>query len=189
MYTAVFVISDVVTFLIQAAGGGMQTAKGPIVITGNHVFLAGVVLQMASYVFFSFLMLVAHYRLARDDPARFSPLRATNKNIWRNSPGLVLLYALYVSSIAIIVRLVYRIAEMAQGYGGYLYSNEIFTFLLDALPLLISIGVWVVVWPGKLIERVQPTEVALEKRRHEEPGLASSSAETTLESEARNEKA
>ncbi|PWN30520.1 RTA1-domain-containing protein [Jaminaea rosea] len=162
LYTAIFVISDVVTFLIQAAGGGMQTSNGPIVITGNHVFLAGVVLQMASYVFFSFLMLFAHFRLARDDPAHFSPLKATTK--MRQSPGLVLLYLLYVSSIAIIVRLIYRTVEMAQGYGGQLYSNEIYTFLLDAMPLLISIGVWAAVWPGTLLERVQPTEAALRGR-------------------------
>lgn len=156
LYTAVFVISDVVTFLIQAAGGGMQTSRVYTTIqTGNKVFLAGVILQMISYIFFTILMAFAHMRLIRDDSSTYG---FTLRGLGRRRPALLMLYCLYVSSVCIIIRCIYRVIEMAQGYGGQLYSNELYTFFLDALPLLIAIGIWAFIWPGTLIDRVEPVQ-------------------------------
>ncbi|CAO1613720.1 unnamed protein product [Jaminaea pallidilutea] len=156
LYTAVFVISDVVTFLIQAAGGGMQTSRVYATIqTGNKVFLAGVILQMISYIFFTILMAFAHMRLIRDDPSTYG---FTLRGLGRRRPALLMLYCLYVSSVCIIIRCIYRVIEMAQGYGGQLYSNELYTFFLDALPLLIAIGIWAFIWPGTFIDRVEPVQ-------------------------------
>ncbi|PWN32224.1 RTA1-domain-containing protein [Meira miltonrushii] len=152
----IFVTSDVCTFCVQAAGGGMQTSNDyQTANTGNNVFLAGVSAQGASYLLFTALILVAHYRLIfkRPDGHRF--------NIFNFSePTVIMLDLLYISSIGILVRSVYRIIEMAQGYGGYLYTHEIFTFTLDALPLVIAIGVWALYWPGLLIRKVREEAAA-----------------------------
>ncbi|CAO1618554.1 unnamed protein product [Parajaminaea phylloscopi] len=158
-YTAIFVVSDVVTFLIQAAGGGMQTSKSPIRLTGDKVFLAGVVLQLASYVFFTVLMVWAHIKLVRDEPEVYS-LRPSN--ILRQPP-LTVLFGLYLSSLFIIIRQIYRSIEMAQGYGGTLFTTEIYTMLLDAMPLLIAIGIWAVVWPKGLLDKTHPTDGVLRR--------------------------
>lgn len=152
----IFVTSDVCTFCVQAAGGGMQTSDDyQTAKTGNNVFLAGVSAQGASYLLFTVLILVAHYRLLfkRQDGKRF--------NIFNlREPVVIMLDLLYISSIGILVRSVYRIIEMAQGYGGYLYTHEVFTFTLDALPLVIAIGVWALYWPGSLVSKVRKEAAA-----------------------------
>jgi hypothetical protein len=149
----IFVTSDICTFCVQATGGGMQTSQDYNTSKlGNKIFLAGVSAQGASYLLFTALVLVAHFRLIRQfGLRRFSPFNVLHE------PTVILIDLLYISSVGIIVRSVYRVVEMAQGYGGYLYSHEIFTFLLDALPLVIAIGVWALYWPGLLITSIRET--------------------------------
>ncbi|KAG8741706.1 hypothetical protein FRC12_015576, partial [Ceratobasidium sp. 428] len=52
----IFLASDIVTFAIQACGGGMSTTQNLKTIeTGQNIFLAGLALQMASFALFSAL--------------------------------------------------------------------------------------------------------------------------------------
>lgn len=152
LFKIIFVTSDVITFLIQAAGGGLQTSNGNQQRKlGDKIFLAGVSAQGASYLLFAFVTLVAHVRLIRQDPKRFSPLNIS----FTGNPTVLLLDLVYVSSVGIIIRSVYRIVENAMGYGGYLYTHEVFTLTLDALPLIIATGVWAIFWPGTLLQRIR----------------------------------
>lgn len=45
LFAPVFVGSDITTFLIQAAGGGLQASASNLANTGNTIFLIGVVAQ------------------------------------------------------------------------------------------------------------------------------------------------
>jgi hypothetical protein len=59
-----FVISDVITFLIQAAGGGLSISKTiSTAEAGGHIFLAGIAIQMASFLVFSVLWAIFAYRV------------------------------------------------------------------------------------------------------------------------------
>ncbi|KAF9219844.1 hypothetical protein BS17DRAFT_760233 [Gyrodon lividus] len=54
LLTPVFVSSDITTFLIQAVGGGMSVSHSPSqVLTSSHIFLAGLVVQLVSFLTFS----------------------------------------------------------------------------------------------------------------------------------------
>ncbi|PWN40381.1 hypothetical protein IE81DRAFT_273501, partial [Ceraceosorus guamensis] len=134
-----FIWSDVITFLIQATGGGLQATGGDKADLGDKIFLIGVICQGISYLIFVGLLLTAHRNIARAPGSTAS--RSSTKT------ATVTLYLLYLSSIFIIVRSVYRIIEMAQGYGGKLYSTEIYLFVLDALPLALSNAIWAAFWP------------------------------------------
>lgn len=52
---------------------------------------------------------------------------------------------------SIQVRSVYRIAEYAQGYDGYLRTTEAYFYALDSLPLFLAISIWVLVWPPRIV--------------------------------------
>ena len=59
-----FVGSDIFTFLIQAAGGGLSTSQVTKTRdTGAKIFLAGIALQMVSFVFFTFVWALFWYRV------------------------------------------------------------------------------------------------------------------------------
>ncbi|KAJ9107644.1 hypothetical protein QFC21_001104 [Naganishia friedmannii] len=76
-----FVWSDVITFIFQAAGGGMAAVGGSIASVGEKV------------------------------------------------------------------RSIFRIAEYAQGYFGYLATHEGYFYCLDALPILLCIACFAFIWP------------------------------------------
>ncbi|KAI1797551.1 RTA1 like protein-domain-containing protein [Ganoderma leucocontextum] len=150
--TVVFVVSDISTFLIEvclappscivsvadhpssfifkAAGAGLSISKNQgLSKTGEHVYiLGGLTLQLAS--FFVFVVVVLRF-LFRD---------------WRT-----LSYVLIISSIGIMIRCVYRVTELSQGYRGYLATMEGFFYGLDSLPLLIAVAVYTPFWPARMI--------------------------------------
>ncbi|KAG6809870.1 hypothetical protein H0H92_014352 [Tricholoma furcatifolium] len=49
--TKYFVISDVVTFIVQASGGGLSASANSAVL-GSRIFLVGLILKLVSFTFF-----------------------------------------------------------------------------------------------------------------------------------------
>lgn len=159
-----FIWSDIVTFLIQASGGGLQASASSKAI-GDKLFLAGVSLQCASY--FLFLGITVFYHVKE---SRQGTLTRTTR---------FFLLAIYLASIGVIVRSVYRIVEMAGGYTGHIYRTEreysidarppssldrvwlnldilqVFLLFLDSLPLALANLVWVLVWPPRIFEQIR----------------------------------
>lgn len=85
----IFIISDVITFIIQAGGGGLQASKNAKNV-GSVIFLVGIIAQFASYVFFVILSV---------------PLARSLSNFEGNARKRIsqLLIVLYFSSVWIIV--------------------------------------------------------------------------------------
>ncbi|KAF9992295.1 hypothetical protein BGZ79_003274, partial [Entomortierella chlamydospora] len=151
-----FVISDIVTFLIQCGAGGMQAAgnkDASLASLGDKLFLIGVSVQGISYLVFTLLLTVAFIRLI-DDRKRNYPNQLQKGWTGLDKQTLMVVSGLYFSSIFIIIRSVYRIIEFKQGYAGYLISHEIYLFILDAAPLVFAIGVWAFVWPTVLLGKI-----------------------------------
>jgi hypothetical protein len=112
LFGLIFILSDVSTFVIQASGGSMQTNMS-LRDAGEKIFLAGIILQFASYVFFLILVIRCNFIIR-------GPLGVVEggKGIQR------LFWVLYYSSIWILVRSVYRTIELKQGFRGTLMRNE-----------------------------------------------------------------
>jgi len=56
--------------------------------------------------------------------------------------------AIIVSDAMIIMRAVYRVIELAQGWRGHLITTEYYFYILDTTPMIISMAVWIVGHPG-----------------------------------------
>jgi len=147
--TLVFVSSDVTTFLIQASGGGLTVSQNQTMQqAGTHIFLAGLVLQLVSFTLFSGIYMRFLYRVY-----------TLEHGIWGRDKGQpwyrdwrTLATALAISCIGILVRSCYRVAELSQGFQGYLATTEAFFYALDTLPLVVAISVYVLFWPGWFIK-------------------------------------
>ncbi len=62
--TRIFVGSDIVTFCIQAAGGGLSTSQNPASRkAGGNIFLAGLALQLVSFAGFTGLYVAFGWRM------------------------------------------------------------------------------------------------------------------------------
>jgi hypothetical protein len=105
--TKIFVVGDVISFLLQGAGGGIM-ASGTIdaMHLGENIIIGGLVVQI---LFFSCFVVVAgiwHWRILRVPTGK----SMETEGLWKRS-----IYSLYAGSVLIWIRCVFRLIEYAQG--------------------------------------------------------------------------
>ncbi|KAK0559249.1 hypothetical protein OC844_004544 [Tilletia horrida] len=111
-----------------------------------------------SYLLFVVLTIEAHRRLTA---TAHDPTFATK---WSHPTGRILIL-IYFTSIFILIRCFYRVAELAEGYHGTLVTHEPYFLFLDSLPLLIGITPYIFFWPTELInETARRTREGYEAR-------------------------
>ncbi|KAJ3718062.1 RTA1 like protein-domain-containing protein [Lentinula guzmanii] len=135
-----FICSDVLTFIVQAAGTAMFT-KTSTLNTGKTVFQVGVILQSASYYIFVIFYFLS-WRSCRKEGI------ATGHEAWWKIYKL-----LGMSSFFIIVRTIFRIAESCSDPGTSIRTREVYLYVFDTLPLFLAIVGYIFYWPGPYFER------------------------------------
>jgi len=146
--TCLFVIGDLISFILQGAGGSMEASDDANMTTANHIILLGLGIQLIFFFFFIFLTFVFHSR-TRDWDVK------ANEGDWKR-----LLHVLEASSVLIFIRSIYRIIQFAQGFDGYLISHEVFLYLFDSLLMLILLFSFV--HPGTVFEEQEPENKDIE---------------------------
>ncbi|GAA5910632.1 hypothetical protein JCM6882_001044 [Rhodosporidiobolus microsporus] len=160
--TKIFVSADVFTFLLQAGGGGMSAGSADMAQTGQKIALVGLFIQLFFFIGFCALLAVLIYRVRANYPHLryppkpfrfgdgFSGFSTDPIEDWRP-----LAVVLALTCVGIIIRSVFRLVEYAQGHGGYLKTTEVWFYLLDALPLWISMTLFCVIWPPRVLDGVE----------------------------------
>jgi RTA1 like protein len=153
--TLTFVCGDVVAFMTQSGGGGIQ-AIGTLsaVKIGIDIIIVGLLLQI---IFFSLFVAVAatfHRRLVRYESqnAQLSSL-----------PWKKYMYALYVASGLIMIRSVFRVIEFAMGNDGYLMRHEVFLYVFDAVLMLLVMLVFNFIHPSQITDLMKDGRSPVEK--------------------------
>ncbi|GME29236.1 Rta1 domain protein [Neofusicoccum parvum] len=127
--TKFFVGGDIISFLMQTGGGGMM-AKGSKV--GEQLIVGGLFVQL---FFFSFFVVVAgmfHRRMAMVPTSK----ACLPEVRWRHY-----LCTLYIVSLLVLVRSVFRVVEYLQGSDSFLMRTETFLYIFDAL-LMFAVMAW-----------------------------------------------
>jgi hypothetical protein len=123
--TKFFVAGDVISFLIQAAGGGIEAGKGiKNVKTGSNIIVAGLFIQI---IFFGLFVMVSLFF-----DHRFRKHQDHNERV-QDIPYRRLILSIYVISILIFVRSIVRVVEFLQGFGGFITRYEAFLYVFDGL--------------------------------------------------------
>lgn len=145
--TRIFVTSDVLCFLIQSSGGGLQ-ATGSSMKLGQNIVLGGLILQVVIFGFFVAVSWNFHVRYSNKAGAGSTALS------WKRC-----MYSLYTASALILLRNTVRIVEYAQGYDGYIMGHEAFIYVFDAVPMLALMVVTWFVHVGRMVQTVKYDEV------------------------------
>ncbi|WVW81622.1 hypothetical protein I302_103617 [Kwoniella bestiolae CBS 10118] len=153
--TKTFIWSDVITFWLQAAGGGLSASQSEgMQKTGLYVALIGLIIQCVSFLLFLCLAIVFGYRIRGTPKWTNAPLNSQGYTVhlrkmedWR-----IILYAVLWTGIGIMIRCVFRVIEYAEGFDGNLRNTEWAFYVFDALPLFLAIAVWVFVWPPAIMK-------------------------------------
>ncbi|CAI4216068.1 unnamed protein product [Parascedosporium putredinis] len=126
--TKFFIFGDVLSFCAQGGGGGMlATAKSKDdSAAASKSSSAASASRSSSSASSSSSPASSTSASAAAPPPLPHPLHP-----WRG-----LLYALYASSILIMIRSVFRIIEYVMGSDGELLSKEVYLYVFDAVPML-----------------------------------------------------
>ncbi|KAF2684556.1 RTA1 like protein [Lentithecium fluviatile CBS 122367] len=144
--TKVFVTGDVISFMMQGAGGGIMSGESISAIhTGEKIIIGGLVVQLLFFGFFVVTGATFHMRMKR---------HPTTKILSESLPWERQLYALYGASVLILVRSLFRLIEYAQGNDGYLISHEVFLYVFDAV-LMFGVMAWLAwIHPSEITARL-----------------------------------
>ncbi|KAK1532953.1 RTA1 [Colletotrichum costaricense] len=144
--TKIFVTGDVVSFTMQAGGGGIQAA-GTLELydIGEKIIIVGLLVQIVVFGFFIITTILFHHRISR---------KPTSVAIEGIVPWRRYLWVLYSTSLIILVRSVFRVIEYLQGNRGYLISHEIFLYIFDTLLMVAVMAIFLVWYVEDLEQKV-----------------------------------
>ncbi|CZT21713.1 related to RTM1 protein [Ramularia collo-cygni] len=143
LMSKLFVIFDVLCFLVQISGIGMGvTTSLNIQRIGGKVVIIGLVLQILVFVVFIWMAVLFLQRCKAQS--------GSNTLRWKRYIGTLL-----VASGCIMVRNIVRGIEHAQGSDGTVTSKEVFIYMFDALPIFATVFLFAVFQPGRLQRAVR----------------------------------
>ncbi|KAL4882403.1 RTA-like protein [Aspergillus karnatakaensis] len=137
--TKIFVLGDTAAFLLQLAGGGMQTINSMRSL-GQKILVVGLVVQLVFFIFFLYVSGMFQVRL------KSCGFGWNGGGLWRR-----LLHILFLVSALVIARCVFRIVEYVQGTDGHLYSTEVYMYIFDAVPMFFVQAIFHFVYPGRIL--------------------------------------
>ncbi|KAF7175512.1 hypothetical protein CNMCM7691_008613 [Aspergillus felis] len=149
--TKIFVVGDVISFLLQCGGGGYMAAGTlDAMKTGEHIVIAGLAIQLLWFGFFIVVASLFHWRVVRH------PKYTVSKDLKSQGSGIswpTLMWALYAACVLILVRSVFRVVEFVQGNAGFIMRHEYLLYVFDAVLMALTGIVLGLVFPGSFVSR------------------------------------
>lgn len=140
----IFIPCDVISLVFQAAGGAISSTSESSDNVGVNMSLFGLAFQVFTlvvFILFSIDYLVRYFRQASRDPARYAPMANPRR-------FHVFLGALWAAIVFILIRCIYRIDELSDGYNGTLFANEGIFYGLESVMIVLAVFCLTLGHPG-----------------------------------------
>ena len=133
LFTWVFIGCDVLSIVVQSIGGVMAAAADTMekAERGNNIVIAGIAIQVVTMVFCGLLGVDYIFRYRRGTKGARASEGKTKR--WSMSRPDVFCLTSELAFIFILIRCIYRLPEMASGWGGELMRNEVEFMVLDGV--------------------------------------------------------
>ncbi|KAK3307289.1 RTA1 like protein-domain-containing protein [Chaetomium strumarium] len=156
LYPFIFVPLDVSCLCVQAIGGSLAASGAKVnldmVNHGNRCIIAGIVLQVVVLLFFGtsagdyFLRVKKWIKSDGADPEAVA--------LWHDKRFRMFMYAVAGAYSGILIRCIYRIAEMAGGWGNPIMQDEPSFIVLEGFMVLIPCLLLAFFSPGILFPQM-----------------------------------
>jgi magnesium-transporting ATPase (P-type) len=132
--------------MMNQGGGIMASGTLSAITTGEHITIGGLAVQLVFFSVFIVASSIFHYRI-RNSPTEKSLSRS------RSTTWELVMTGLYVASILILIRSIFRLIEYAQGNDGYLISHEVFMYVFDSTLMFFTMVAMSIFHPSKVLSR------------------------------------
>ncbi|KAL4878120.1 RTA1 like protein-domain-containing protein [Aspergillus karnatakaensis] len=179
-YTITFITFDFIALLLQAIGGAIaSTAEDDdreMTDMGINIMIAGLAWQVASLLIFTGMAGHFFMRVRKASPSDFN---IEFENLRRSRYFKASLWGLGIATLVIIIRSVFRCAELSEGFDGHLANDEVTFMILEAAMIAISVILLCVfhpgaVWKGQWNQAVWHTRAGKGKGEYAKTGSVSS---------------
>ncbi|GKZ34744.1 hypothetical protein AbraIFM66950_005100 [Aspergillus brasiliensis] len=175
LYLWIFCTCDIVSLVVQAAGGGMAssgaggggssgsstnsststsalstraTNSSSSQSTGTHIMVGGIIFQLVSITVFVVLGADFAWRVFRRDVSS----RRGNAHM----PAVTVLFSAMVFSVLLIyIRSIYRTIELLHGWTSSTMRNEKLLIGLDGAMMVPAVIVFNIFHPGQLLRKIE----------------------------------
>ena len=137
-YTYIFISCDILSIVLQGAGGAVASIADPgtnLMDIGDDLMITGLAFQVFTLLIFGALASEYALRVRRSSNSQMNPQTA---ELRRSRKFRFFIIALIVSYSAILIRCIYRVAEMAGGWGNVIMQTESVFIVLDSLMVVIA---------------------------------------------------
>lgn len=153
--TAIFVVFDVISFVVQGGGGSLYSSNNPkLYAPAKAILVCGFLVQIISFGIFGIFAIMYQTRARKAGEV---------EGKWT-----MCLYTLYVGCALILTRGIFRTIEFGSGQGnhGYLLTHEAWYYGLETLPILICAYFFLISHPSKYLPsdrsaRLHPEDAGL----------------------------
>jgi len=148
-YQYIFIFCDFVSLVLVGAGGGTASVKSqdnedPTI--GNNLMLAGLSFQVFTLAIFILASLEYGLRVFRNQSQMTNnPVHMKLRNSWQFKGFL---FALTLATILLFIRNVYRVVELAGGWGSTLSQNQPLFIVLEGVMVILAVFVLNAFHPG-----------------------------------------
>ncbi|KAF5580598.1 parasitic phase-specific PSP-1 [Fusarium subglutinans] len=156
-YPWIFVGCDAGSIVIQAIGGGVASAgtgggRDSVAELGNHIMVAGIVFQVVTMGLCGCLIAFYIFRYQRRHVRRMQGTSQyeTSKANGTVSRQKVMTFAivLTIAYFLVLIRCIYRIPELAGGWGNHLMRIEKEFLVLDGMMIALASLILTIYWPS-----------------------------------------
>ncbi|CEJ90269.1 Putative RTA1 like protein [[Torrubiella] hemipterigena] len=156
-YPRIFLPGDLSCLIVQAIGGGIAAAAGRtnrhLQESGNRAIIAGVVLQVIVLAIFGIMgvdYLVRVSKYMKTDKAR----QTEGYRVWNDRRVRIFFSSVSVAYLSVLIRCIYRVAEMAGGWGNKIMQDEPSFLVLDSTLVLVTAALLTIFHPGIYFPRM-----------------------------------
>ncbi len=157
-YSYIFIVCDVISLVIQAAGGGLAATSltaNESTESGTHVMVAGLAFQVFSMSIYIFLYLHFFHKIRFLHPSQHKQLddqfNPDYKHIRDEKMFKIFPYVVFIGVLFVYVRCIYRVVELAEGWTGFLIVHEVYFMILDALMMALTCLILLIFYPGYIL--------------------------------------
>ncbi|GAN04174.1 RTA1-domain-containing protein [Mucor ambiguus] len=140
-FAKIFFEFNIIASVLQGVGGGIQSDPDNRAV-GSHLTIAGSCIQIATLICF----LIAARYVHRSDDYHF--------HVHGKDPKRKLFTVIYITTLLLCIRLVYRIASSAMGIKGVIATHEWTYYVFDTLMLVLCLFFHLVFFIGNYLPHV-----------------------------------